>query len=306
MSNADGLMISCVIPTYNREELVVRALESVFAQTRQPDEIVIVDDGSTDRTEEALREYADRVRYVRQENAGGGAARNTGVENATGDWIAFLDSDDLWIDDHVERIAAAIQATSGRANYYFDDMIRPSGESEVMLWELAEFSIDGAYEFTDDATEWVMLPRQPLMLQSAVFHRRRYLDSGGLDESLVRRHDTHLFFKLGLGQSACAVAGPGSRFTADDDTGQRLTEAFNPKSQVYWESTTRLYREMLAFAVGRADNALPELKRRVANSHWRLARIAWANRRMPSAIREAFASIAAQPARFLERLSGQA
>lgn len=87
--------ISVIIPAFNRGHTLPRALDSVRAQTRAADEILIVDDGSTDNTAEVLTAFP-RVHCIRQENRGVSAARNTGIRAATGDWLAFLDSDDEW------------------------------------------------------------------------------------------------------------------------------------------------------------------------------------------------------------------
>ncbi len=93
--------ISVVIPAYNAREVIGRAVESVLAQTRRPDEVIVVDDGSTDGTREAVQRFGDRIRYLFQANAGASAARNTGIEHARGEWIAFLDGDDEWLEDHL-------------------------------------------------------------------------------------------------------------------------------------------------------------------------------------------------------------
>jgi GT2 family glycosyltransferase len=90
--------VSVVIPTYNRAELLTRAIDSVLAQTYEDFELVVVDDGSTDDTEEVVTGYDDeRVRYLPHEtNRGANPARNTGIEAAEGEYVAFLDSDDEW------------------------------------------------------------------------------------------------------------------------------------------------------------------------------------------------------------------
>ena len=89
-------LVSCVIPVYNGERYLRETLDSACAQTHDAVEIIVVDDGSTDGTEATVREYAAKIRYLRQHNAGPAAARNRGIEAASGAFVAFLDADDLW------------------------------------------------------------------------------------------------------------------------------------------------------------------------------------------------------------------
>ncbi|MBV5323521.1 glycosyltransferase family 2 protein, partial [bacterium] len=90
--------MTILIPTYNRANLILESLESVFAQSYRDFEIIIVDDGSTDNTAEVLRPLAGqgKLKYIRQNNQGASAARNRGIAEARGNLIAFLDSDDLF------------------------------------------------------------------------------------------------------------------------------------------------------------------------------------------------------------------
>lgn len=94
--------VSVIIPTYNRAHVLAEAIDSALAQTVPAHEIIVVDDGSTDDSCAVLARYGDRIRVLSQPNGGVSAARNAGMRMATGDWIAFLDSDDLWTADRLE------------------------------------------------------------------------------------------------------------------------------------------------------------------------------------------------------------
>lgn len=100
--------VTVVIPTYNRAALLGRALASLGAQTRRPEEIIVVDDGSSDGTAALVRECFGGVVYASQERAGVSAARNRGIAQARGEWIAFLDSDDEWRPGKLERQLASL------------------------------------------------------------------------------------------------------------------------------------------------------------------------------------------------------
>ena len=106
-------LVSVVIPTYNRAGVICRTIDNVLAQTYRNTEIIVVDDGSTDDTQAKLRSYGGRIRVIAQSNAGPAAARNRGIEAATGDLIAFQDSDDLWLPNKLERQAAAADKGGG-------------------------------------------------------------------------------------------------------------------------------------------------------------------------------------------------
>jgi glycosyltransferase involved in cell wall biosynthesis len=92
-------LVSIIIPAFNRERYLAQAIESVLAQTYRPIEIIVADDGSVDNSADIAKGFSDRVRYFYQPNSGCGAARNTGVVKARGSFLAFLDSDDLWVEE---------------------------------------------------------------------------------------------------------------------------------------------------------------------------------------------------------------
>jgi len=103
-------MISVVIPVFNAAPYIAQAIDSVLSQTLPPDQILVVDDGSTDATPEIVQRYQPRVQYLRQANQGPGAARNLGLRESKGDLLAFLDSDDLWLSDKLRLQKAALDA----------------------------------------------------------------------------------------------------------------------------------------------------------------------------------------------------
>ncbi len=102
-TTALGPLVSVVIPTYNRSAFVTKAIDSVLHQTYANREVIVVDDGSTDSTREALGRYGDLIRCLRQDNRGASAARNAGIAVACGQWLAFVDSDDEWKPEYLAK-----------------------------------------------------------------------------------------------------------------------------------------------------------------------------------------------------------
>jgi len=103
------LEVSVVIPAYNADRYIARALKSVQAQKRPAREIIVVDDGSTDNTAAVVQRSGSNIRYIHQDNAGAAQARNTGIEAASCDWIAFLDADDEWLEDNLAQQLALLE-----------------------------------------------------------------------------------------------------------------------------------------------------------------------------------------------------
>jgi hypothetical protein len=102
--------VTASITTYNRADLVEFAVESVLAQSWPADEVIVVDDGSTDDTRERLSRFGERIRYIPQQNAGRAASRNRAIDEATGTYVAFLDSDDRWLPDRLARQVPVLDA----------------------------------------------------------------------------------------------------------------------------------------------------------------------------------------------------
>jgi glycosyltransferase involved in cell wall biosynthesis len=123
--------VSVVIPTYNRKDAVIRAAQSALSQSLPPLEIIVVDDGSRDGTTETnLLALDPRIRYIKHStNRGGAAARNTGIDAACGNWIAFLDSDDLWVPYKLERQFAQLGEQVDRIDVFACTNVLVCGEN---------------------------------------------------------------------------------------------------------------------------------------------------------------------------------
>ena len=117
------MKISVIIPTFNRKKTIGRAIQSVKNQSLSPFEILIIDDGSKDGTEEWVKEKFQNIKYIYQNNQGVSSARNIGIENAYGDWVAFLDSDDEWLPNKLYEQVRSVESNPkifaiSRANSY--------------------------------------------------------------------------------------------------------------------------------------------------------------------------------------------
>jgi glycosyltransferase involved in cell wall biosynthesis len=270
-------MISVVLPCYNRGALLTRAIESVLAQGAHASQVIVVDDGSTDNTKDICARYGNRIEYVWQQNAGPSVARNIGVKRSRNQWLAFLDSDDYWTPCHLARMVDAIEKTDGEARFYFSDMQMGEGNHCTTLWQTINFVPPHPVHLTKDGTNWVFLSRQPTMLQCSVFRRDVWMESGGLDPRFRLKHDSELFYRLGIGGKICAVSGVGCVQTEDDVSNARLTTAVNSGEAAYWKESIVLWRDLL-----RASPNLPPAYRRIArfrlaSLYWRLIRLYWSS-----------------------------
>lgn len=192
--------ISVVIPTYNRLAYLREALASVLAQTRPADEILVVDDGSTDGTEEALRAMPAPVRYFRQQNAGPAAARNHGLSEARGDWIAFLDSDDLWVP---EKLAAQLEFLEQHpgVDFLFAHMVNFGPHGEDPGPEILDPAVN-AYCRANAAnlTEFLdcLLQVNPVPTSTVIFRRTKMQQVGCLREDIGYADDYQWWLRWAL------------------------------------------------------------------------------------------------------------
>lgn len=184
--------VSVIIPAYNAESWIRRAVDSVLAQCHAPREIIVVDDGSTDRTAEILNQYECRIRVIRQSNRGLSAARNVGINAACGDIIAFLDADDYW---QSRKLAAQTELMRERPEIGFCStaaLLVDDEDREVGTWKCPE---------CDGAVLTSIFERHATIAGSgsAVAVRRKILEQAGqFDETLSALEDIDMWMRLAV------------------------------------------------------------------------------------------------------------
>jgi glycosyltransferase involved in cell wall biosynthesis len=180
--------VSVIIPAYNRCQMLKQAVDSVLSQDFTDFELIVSDDGSTDNTQEMLRAYGNRILVIRQENKGVSAARNRGIVSASGDLIAFLDSDDLWMPEKLSEQVAFFNANP-------DGLICQSEE----IWIRNGVRVNPKKKHRKLSG---MIFEASLLLclvsPSAVMMRRSLFDEVGLfDETLPACEDYDLWLRIG-------------------------------------------------------------------------------------------------------------
>jgi glycosyltransferase involved in cell wall biosynthesis len=215
-----GLMnpkVSVVIPTYNRAVNVQHGIEGVLAQTFSDLEVIVIDDGSSDGTGGILRDaFGDRIRYYFQPNQGASVARNRGVEEARGEWIAFLDSDDLWEKEKLECQFTALERFGPQCGACYTD-VRFFNHSETRsFFQMAEgnYRHVGEIGVNADALRLLVKPGGAGMVVclSSLLARTDLIRRTRFDPQLLYSQDSEFMFRLAMLTGFCYVNRPLVRF----------------------------------------------------------------------------------------------
>lgn len=179
--------VTVILPTFNRAHLLERALDSVYAQSAPPAEVIVVDDGSTDSTSELVSERFPAVRYCHQPNKGVSAARNRGISTASQPWLAFLDSDDEWLPKKLERQLGALEKNPGSLFCHTDEIWIRRGRRVNPMNKHAK------------PEGWIFPQCLPLCCvspSSVMLHRDLLEEVGVFDESLPACEDYDLWLRV--------------------------------------------------------------------------------------------------------------
>jgi glycosyltransferase involved in cell wall biosynthesis len=186
------MRLSVIIPVFNRADLLVATLESIVSQTRPADEIIVVDDGSTDDVTAAVSHFGKSVTMIRQQNAGPAAARNHGFRLATGDMIQFFDSDDLMSRNKLEVQLSAILTSAADIAYCpwaQAELIGPDARLKGPVLQ------QGPLPSTRPALDWY-LRGWVTVFQTLIFPRKFLEAAGPFDERLMPTEDSELLFRM--------------------------------------------------------------------------------------------------------------
>jgi glycosyltransferase involved in cell wall biosynthesis len=226
----DKVTVSVVIPAYNQARFLKEAIESALSQTYPISEIVVVDDGSTDETPEVAQGYGNLIHYIRQENQGLAAARNTGILHSNGKYIALLDSDDQWLPPFLQTMTSLISQNSDATVFYcgwryvdVDSRTLPQQPQTKVV--------------PPDEIYWALLRANFLIPSSVVLERSQILKAGLFDPAFRRLQDWELWLRLlkaghiFVGSNACLVHYRlhGNALSDDPHSGQQAVMALVEK-----------------------------------------------------------------------------
>lgn len=255
VEQSDSPTFSVIIAAYNASAYLPEAIESCLAQTLQPLEIVVVDDGSTDDFDAAIEPYLDRVLLLRQANRGESAAKNAAVRAASGEYVVILDADDIAYPDRIEALYAFAVERPDLAILTHDDVLTRDGEFlRNYFGELHAFPISKQRE---EILRWCFI------VNPAV-RRSTWLECGGYDENLRIGADWELWIRIIFsGGAVGAIAEPlveyrhwGGNLTAD------LLGSFASRLELL--SKTQLRSDLTATERAALEQSLLKVKRRFA------------------------------------------
>ncbi len=179
--------VSVIIPTFNRSHTLRKALDSVLSQTYRADSIIVIDDGSIDGTPQVIGEHYPDLTYIKQKNRGVSTARNKGIGMTDTDWLAFLDSDDEWLPEKLERQMTALEQQPEMKICHTDETWIRNGKRVNPKKKHAK---TGGWIFEK------CLPLSCVSPSSVLIHRSLFDDVGLFDESLPACEDYDLWLRI--------------------------------------------------------------------------------------------------------------
>lgn len=227
-------LVSVVIPAYDAAAYIPAALDSVLAQTLANYEIIVVNDGSPDTPllEEALQPYFGRVRYIKQENGGPGSARNTGIRASRGRYVAFLDSDDIWLPKHLASQIEIFESDPSLGLVYANAV-------QIKDDRLVGVSFDRTPQSLPVNFDSLLREQSTVNTSSAVVSREALVAAGMFDEQFRRCEDYDLWLRL-------AAAGVRMTFTREIQIAHRPANGLAASGDLMKQALIAVYQKTVA------------------------------------------------------------
>lgn len=231
---AERPLASVIIPAYNAAPYIGATLDAVFKQTFPDFEVLVINDGSPDTAdlEHALGPYQTKIRYIRQENLGPSSARNAGIRAAVGKYVAFLDSDDFWLPQHLEKQVATLESNPQLQMVYANG-IHLRGDTPIgILFESSPQSLPVDLDC-------LLHERSTIVTSSAVVLREAITKAGSFDEQLRRCEDYDLWLRL-------VQTGATVSYNRDIQIGHRQSNGLAANWELMRHALIQVYEKHLA------------------------------------------------------------
>jgi glycosyltransferase involved in cell wall biosynthesis len=220
-STTSSPKVSVIIPTYNRSHFLQTAIESVLNQTYQDFELIVVDDGSIDETQQLLAQYQGKLQAVYQENQGRSLARNTGAKLARGKYLAFLDSDDVWKPTKLAQQIAVLEADPTiTLAHCFTEVFDSSGQvcqaATSLIQTFHQRALKHNYHYEAISLECT------IFTSCIVVNKEIFLGLGGFDRNLEYLEDWDFYLRLALNYKITAVPEPLVLYRHHDDQSKNI------------------------------------------------------------------------------------
>jgi glycosyltransferase involved in cell wall biosynthesis len=271
--------VSVVIPTFNRVQQVQAALMSVLAQTYPEYEVVVIDDGSTDGTGEAIqrlisqqRGNGKQIRYFFQPNQGQSAARNKGIDEARGEWIAFLDSDDVWLSEKLEWQVRAIEQFKGKCNACITDArLVDNRGNDTTAFRKSGKGYQERLGMDPGASATLVRYRDPFWVSTLLVRLDVVKQLGSFDAHIGYAEDHDFLFRLSLATTFCYVNKPLAQLDRSKSPQGSICRPWD-RVEVRLRGSQSMFEKWL-----KLDAKLPEDVRRTIVQNLRHVHSAWTN-----------------------------
>lgn len=266
--------ISVIIPTYNRAPLLKNAIESVLGQTYSVYEIIVVDDGSTDETGQVLGKYIEtdagrgqRICYVYQQRQGKSLALNNGLQHVQGEWVAFLDSDDVWLPDKLEWQVRAIQQFENHCGACFTDArFINNPYIKATAFQRARKYYKDLIGWVPDPVQFVASIPHGVMMQTLIVRTTVMRQIGEFDSKLFLHEDSDFLFRLALATKLCFVDLPLVNIDRTPNRAVGLVELLE-KDLLRLPQRQYLYEKWLRLSEGQEKKVKNLIRERLRSIH---------------------------------------